>query len=718
MIESFPFSTVVEDLEKKDFIRFAGVFSQVVTSTIPAVEGILFIEDSSALPKIFTSAAAVKKVAAALQEIKEGARGAIVVCESILLPFHLAEANVVVAVLNKVDSVLLEKIAEDWLSDIHSTILQEFLAIKGKFQDPETGLLNSPHLFSVLPEGDNTENNALLLVELPPPRRMIHDAFRSTQRAAAVLASYLEAKGLLHHLGQSVFCLVLTQGDIDSFEHVSAGLVQSLKKEGFHRVHVGSSWIGDGKPEGEGISSETNLLDEAWTALKVARRRGPFSFCDYKKLANAESHPLRVASFSVLRKLQGLSKRDSTFCLMKLSPLPADIDVLSVMTVVAEDGVYFVVDNDDSVFLYLSGYTEGEALDYAHDKLALLREQPELEGLYCGVSVYPFEDFTKSETLKNVQKALQHAAFFGPGHAVLFDALSLNVSGDIYFSDGDLPKAVLEYKRGLVCDENDVNLLNSLGVAYALLNRNSLARKTFDRVLELDEHDYMALYNLGLGAQQRGMSEEAISWFEKADRWCDDSEESGTVRTDLRIQLGTLYCKVGKFEEALHSLEQWMKDVPKTQHGRIFRLLGQAYLGTDNSREAMKWLQRALQYNELDAEAMSLLGTAIIDQQEGDDIGLSLCLKGVELAPENPLLHLRLAKAEMQNGRFREVLRSLRRCNVKRIDKGEVHLLKAEAYAGLKQSAKAKQWAEQVLLQHPSDTQYYKRAEKLYKAIE
>ncbi|WP_163340916.1 lipopolysaccharide assembly protein LapB [Desulfopila sp. IMCC35008] len=718
MSEIFPFKTHIEKLEKKDFLRFSGSYSHIVSDAIPAVASVVFVEDSTPFTKIFKNANFIKKVTGVFDNMKNGGKLATVVGDTILLGFQLGHNAFIAAVIPKVDSVLLERVADDWLFDVRESIELEFLEVKKQFQDPETGLLNSLHLFRALEDGGDADIG-LLLVELVLPRRMKGDAFRNVQQAAAALSVYSDSRILLHHLGQSVFAMLVKGNAGFVFEHLSSGLVQHLKKEGFSKVHIGTIRSQEMLPDlGDDTASCGSMLDNAWTALKAAARRGPFSFCDYTRLMFSDIHPLRPASNTVLRKLQRISKRDRRFCLIKLSPLPRDIDVTDVLTMVGGDGVYCIIDDDTSVFLYLSGYGPDEAMDYAEELLNRIRVVEGVEGVYGGITSYPYSDFNRSETLRNVQKALLHAAFFGPGHMVLFEALSLNVSGDVYFSDGDLPKAVAEYKRGLVCDCNDINLLNSLGVAYALLNRNVLARQTFERVLEIDERDYMALYNLGLGAQQHGNSEEAIRYFESAGQYCDESEESLHVQKDLTLQLGLLYCSVGRYQDSLIALRQWQQQVPVVQHSKVFRYLGEAYLGTGEGKEAMVWLQRALQHNEFDAEAMGLLGTAISDQGEGDDIALSLAKKSVELSPDNPVLRFRLAEVQLKSGMYREVLRTLNHCNGKMIEKGSVHLLKVQTYIGLGQTVKAKKWAQEVLFKYPLSSSYYKEAEELYRTLQ
>lgn len=717
MAELFPYRTKVESLEKRDFLRFSGFFSDILAGAIPASSAIFFVEDSSPFTKIFSKARQVKLIAAAFEEMRKGGPLAMIAGDSILLGFPLAHQGFIAAVVPAVDKVLIDRVAEDWLNDVREAIEQDFIEVKQHYQDPETGLLNSEHLFSVLDSDGCDPEVGLLLVELALPRRAHTDVFRNVQKGAAALSLYSDNRIVLYHLGQSVFCLLIRDKSGILFEQLSSSLVQHLKKEGFSRVHIGTCRYDDlDHGEGDTLHGEY-MLDGAWAALKTAGRRGPFSFCDYIRLKNQASHPLRPASVAILRRLQRLSKKDRRFCLLKLSPLVRDVDVTEVLTMVGGEGVYCMIDDDNAIFLYLSGYGPDQAMDYSRELLKRIRGIKGFDNIYGGITSFPYSDFNKSETIKNAQKALLHAAFFGPGHIALFEALSLNVSGDVYFGEGDLPKAVAEYKRGLVCDCNDVNLLNSLGVAYALLNRNSLARQTFERVLEIEEHNYMALYNLGLGAQQKGDHESAIHYFEAAGKYCDESEEAIHVERDLTLQLGMLYCETDRYQESLDALGKWQKKVGDSQHMRIFRYLGEAYLGVGDYREAMAWLQRALQYNEYDGEAMGLLGSAILKLEEGDDIALSLCLKSVELCPDNPALRFRLAEAQLKVGEFREVLRSLKYCNGKAVDKGAVHLLKARTYIALQQTKKAKQWAMEVLHKYPLNSEYYREAEELYRTI-
>lgn len=722
MIESFPFGCTDNDyLEDVDFSRFATTYAQLVTARIPSSGKVFFVGMHDTAPKLSTDPAKGTEIVRVIDDMLRGELSSCIVADSILLAFQLREECRLVVAVNEVDPVVIQRAAADWLDETRENLSREFLLVKQAYRDPETGLLNSAHLFSVLHSEAVGQEVVVVLVELPPRSRVLRDAFRNAKRAAAALVAFTDNRFLVHHLGQCVFALLVRQEGIASVEHFSSSLVHVLKKDDFYRVHIGSSsspGLLSGRRSEDCLRTGDVVLDQAWTALQTARRRGPFSFCDFSLLANADQHPLRSPAPEILKVYRRRARGNDAFCLVKIS-LPEEVDdVPGIEDILNLPDSASILGVDGGCCIYLPGYAGAEGLECATMLLGKLREVPGMSDVYAGVSAFPFHGFTKTETLANVQKALLHAAFFGPGQAVLFDAVSLNISGDIYFSDGDLPRAVREYRRGLGCDPRDVNLLNSLGVAYALLNKGTLARSTFESVLEIDKVNHMALYNLGLGAQLRGDLNAALDCFEKAHAYCAANHEKADLCRDLKVQLGQLYCLTGNYSESLRYLEEWRREAGERQQGRIFRYLGQAYLGTGKPREAMSWLQRALRQNEFDHDMLSLLGTAIWQAREGDDIALSLCSKGVDLAPDNPRLRVRLARIQLHTGQYELALVNLGKCRGKSVDQVEVQLLKASVYQKLQQSGRVRYWAHKVLQKCEADSEPYHKAVVLLESIQ
>jgi len=367
----------------------------------------------------------------------------------------------------------------------------------------------------------------------------------------------------------------------------------------------------------------------------------------------------------------------------------------------------------EDVFVFLDGANSEQALAWAKDVIGRIRADEKDYVISAGVSSYPYCDFNKTEMAFNCRKALLHAAFYGTSSAALFDAVSLNISGDIYFADGDLAKAVKEYKRGLKCDCQDVNLHNSLGVAQAMMNSLSSAIESYKKALSLDDDNFMALYNLGLSEQSRNRKREALSYLETALRHYDEEEGGGQLVSDLTLQLGILSCELGKYESALSYLVPWQQENQNGQNaGRVHYYLGESYYGLKNNKKAMESLQRALRFDELDDRAMSLLGRVYLEEGEGDDIALSLCRKSVELEPANLRYMLYLGQVLLRQGSYIEARENLSRCRKDRACKIESQLFLAESYVGEGQYRRAKSWFEKVLAEEGCPQDIRDRAEK------
>jgi tetratricopeptide (TPR) repeat protein len=158
------------------------------------------------------------------------------------------------------------------------------------------------------------------------------------------------------------------------------------------------------------------------------------------------------------------------------------------------------------------------------------------------------------DSIRNCRKAILHGTFYGPGAVVAFDSLSLNVSGDLYFDEGDYKQAIKEYQAGLQMNPGDINLLNSLGVALAEVNRHREAMACFSGVLQQNPENHMALVNKGMSCRQLGRKREAVQCFEKALQ-CSDHEEHASL--EFYLQLARLYCILEKYDQAVILLDQW-----------------------------------------------------------------------------------------------------------------------------------------------------------------
>ena len=222
-----------------------------------------------------------------------------------------------------------------------------------------------------------------------------------------------------------------------------------------------------------------------------------------------------------------------------------------------------------------------------------------------------------------------------------------------------------EYSKGLEIEPTNTNLLNSLGEAYARMNKPRLARPFFEKILHSDPKHYMGLFNLGITYLTTGEDEQAIRYFEKTLSVFRRKNERSKPN-DLLLQLSKLYCRTGRYQKAVALLdkEKIIDEESSKDPGRnaLLRYLGEAYLGKGKYDEAIMVLQQAVRHNPHDAYSLSMLGELYAIQKQGDDIALSLCLQAVNIDDSHWKHWYRLGWVRYNMGHYESALESLKEC--------------------------------------------------------
>lgn len=306
--------------------------------------------------------------------------------------------------------------------------------------------------------------------------------------------------------------------------------------------------------------------------------------------------------------------------------------------------------NEDRFACFCPDTDEAEAVRLAgqmQQRFALGDEY----SISIGIAVYPFWPFERMTILANAKKALDHAAFFGPGTVTPFDAVSLNISADKLYQYGDMDGAIKEFERALAVDPKNVNVHNSLGVCHGVRGKFDLAIHAFETAIALNPEDVMATYNLGLAHLKQGHREKALDLFLEAHRL--DGEHP-----DIVCQIGLCYREMGRMEAALGYLEKAAQNTPKWGH--VFRALGDCYLEKDRLREAVKAYEKAIKRHPTDPKSLSALGCLYGELDENEEIAIMLCRESTTLDPNNGLFRYRLGKLYAQRGDYEKAIDQLR----------------------------------------------------------
>lgn len=268
--------------------------------------------------------------------------------------------------------------------------------------------------------------------------------------------------------------------------------------------------------------------------------------------------------------------------------------------------------------------------------------------ILMGTAVYPFHDFPREATLPNALRATDHAAFFGPGHMIAFDAVSLNISGDRRFQLEQYDQALADYEAGLAISPKDINLINSLGVTHGILGNLDKALESFEAASAINPKEVMVIYNIGLIHRIRENTEKAIFYLKKAHGITADVFE-------IELLLGHLLHKQEQPDQAMTHLEAACRLKPDS--GTPFRIKGQILLDRGDAAAAGTAFNSAVKFSPGDAAALSGYAKAMALQGKNLTIALSFARKSLALEPDTPLYRERLEEIQEMTEQARETTR-------------------------------------------------------------
>jgi tetratricopeptide (TPR) repeat protein len=273
----------------------------------------------------------------------------------------------------------------------------------------------------------------------------------------------------------------------------------------------------------------------------------------------------------------------------------------------------------------------------------------------------PFSD-DPAEMLTRALKALDHASFFGPNSAMIFDAVSLNISGDKLFDKGDIQGSIEEFKQALELDPLNINVHNSLGVCYGLGGDYEKAKSEFDTVIKLNATEVMAWYNLGFTWMLEGNRKKALKLFLKANTINPDVFE-------VAFQTGRLMIELSQAEKGKKFLEHASRLEP--QAAAVYRYLGECYTSCGKIDDALTAYKKAIKQNPSDAASLSALGCLFDAQGENPEISMMFCRESVKLSPENGLFRYRLGQLYLKQNRLDDALKQFKKANLLGLDASE-----------------------------------------------
>ena len=627
--------------------------------------------------------------------------------DRLLLPLDLPSDEQVAVLVDEVDPALLRKMSSGWLRKMSVPLLEELSLVHGGYIDVETGLYNRRAAESFFRETASVGSCCFLLVNTVFSRRTAAGNLQKIREIADLLQ--VLTRSCCFAFGYGVFGVLLPRGGREQAMKTAHLLQRHLKREGLSRVQVGFA-----RASGCTGQSATDVLERCWRSLDIAEKRGPFGLCDFDGLDERSPHPFVLTNTALLsalaKRCRGLTQFSLVMVARQPTVEPQPATVKSTEPFPAETGMYLGED-DNRALILLPDIDPADVMQHA----AMVRAFYEKEcghgqSIAMGIASWPCLDFAKGDIPGNCLKALLHGSYLGPGKTTIFDHVSLNVSGDVYFEEGDYRAAIREYQRGLRLYPGDLNLGNSLGVTLAECGQERRAATCFQQVLAIEPNNTMALINLGHAHLTLGQRELALVCFERA---YQDSDRPDIGPQELLLPLGKLYTEFGNHRQALTVFERWRSLPDSEQEFLLYRLLAQSYLDNDRPQEAIRACQRALQLFPQDSASVSLLGLLYVEQGEGDELGLTLCRKALALDNFNPDHWYRLARALFHTGDRDAALAAVFNCLQLQRTHGEALLLRGWIYMLEQKHKHAERSLRQVLAAKGCTAGQAQRAEAL-----
>ena len=122
---------------------------------------------------------------------------------------------------------------------------------------------------------------------------------------------------------------------------------------------------------------------------------------------------------------------------------------------------------------------------------------------------------------------------------------------------GNLEAAVVLYKQVIQVDPNNASTWVNLGTIAFHKRDWEYAERCYSKALEIDPNYPLTHYNLGTYFDECNQDDMAEAYYLIALKL-----DPGYV--DAHYNLGLLYSEMGKYEQALHHLEAYLKGSPKT----------------------------------------------------------------------------------------------------------------------------------------------------------
>jgi tetratricopeptide (TPR) repeat protein len=307
----------------------------------------------------------------------------------------------------------------------------------------------------------------------------------------------------------------------------------------------------------------------------------------------------------------------------------------------------------------------GDLMEAERKYLEVIYQAPQMANAYHNLGIVYFMQRKYPDAVTTLKKALKLTPSLSGAQVML---------GLAYYELYDLDKASAAFDAALKSTPADTNALLYLGKTQLQRREYRAAQKTFEKLAELKPRDPEALYDLSLahmklmlenvnrlGEAAPGSYLFSLLLAQDAEARNDDETAIQKYREALALRgkemvvgihyaLGSVYAKVGKYEEAAEEFKKELQINPNDS--LALWKLGELGLRSD-PQGVRGYLERAIILNPDLPQAALAYGRLLAKAGETEK-AVEQFQRVIRLAPEEDSVHYHLAKAYRLLGRPEE----------------------------------------------------------------
>jgi anaphase-promoting complex subunit 3 len=203
---------------------------------------------------------------------------------------------------------------------------------------------------------------------------------------------------------------------------------------------------------------------------------------------------------------------------------------------------------------------------------------------------------------ENAIRSFNRAAQINPSFAYAY-----TLSGHEYAASDNFEQASLSYRKAISSDEKHYNAFWGMGSIFMRQEKYDQAIQYFRRAILINSRSPILYTYLGMTYLRKHQHHEAIRWFEQA-------EKLDPLNSLVQYQKATVLISLNQFENALNTLEELKKRLPK--EAPVYVLIGKIHTELGNKSKALLHFNMAIDLNPKETNIIK----SLIDKMEVDSL--------------------------------------------------------------------------------------------------